>query len=93
MEDALRGRGQPVVQRPNPDAAERCRDEKVNVNPSDAAPDQAMPLDKLQNFGMFGGLGPRQLAEKSEDLGPPPHSPESQLADDERVPPTVTSPA
>jgi hypothetical protein len=57
----------------------------VNVNPSDAAASQAMSFDKLQNLAVLGGFGPRQLAKKSEDLGPSPHSSESQLADDERV--------
>jgi IS5 family transposase len=34
---------------------------------------------------VLGGFGPRQLAEKSEDLRPSAHSSESQLADDEWV--------
>jgi hypothetical protein len=43
----LRGDGESAIQRPDPDTAERCRDEKVNVNPSDAAASEAMSFDKL----------------------------------------------
>jgi hypothetical protein len=81
----LRGDGEPAIQRPDPDTAERCRDEKVNVNPSDAATSQAMSFDKLKDLAVLGGFGPRQLAEEPEDLEPSPHSSERQLAEDERV--------
>ena len=57
----------------------------MNVNPSDAATGEALSLDELQDLAVLGGFGPRQLAEKSEDLGPSAHSSESQLTDDERV--------
>lgn len=81
----LRGDGESAIQRPDPDAAEGCRDEKVNIDPSDAAAGKALSLDELQDLAVLGGFGPRQLAEKSEDLGPSAHLSESQLADDERV--------
>jgi len=82
---ALRGVGQPAIQRPDTGAAERGRDEEVKIDPADTRSFEPVALDEFDRFPVRRDSDLRQLGEEAKDLGASPNSPKRQLADDERV--------
>src|SRR4051794_39148731 len=79
------GRGEPAIESPQRCALESRRNEKMDVDPSDAAGGNVVPVDELEGLVVVRGLRSRQLAQQSEDLGSVLQTSESELADDERV--------
>lgn len=74
-----------LVECPESGAGKASRRKEMGIHPPDTSPIQAMVLDKLQHFIVFGDTGSRQDSKKGEDLMAIRQRATSQLANDERM--------